>query len=105
MAVVLVPHALSKNFWRNYASLSRRPPGRAGLTMTAVLAATVAAPALAQATVQIFGSLDVNISHTSDDGGSSAVLDQGGIIPSRLGFRGTEDWGGGLSVSFWLECH
>jgi len=91
--------------------LQVRATRRVGLTLAARLAATMAAtlatavgtPALAQSSVQIFGTLDVNITRTSSGGSSQTALDQGGVIPSRLGFRGTEDLGGGLSANFWLE--
>lgn len=76
---------------------------RASLTLAATMAAANATPALAQSSVQVFGTLDVNITRTSSGGSSLNAVDQGGIIPSRLGFRGTEDLGGGLSAGFWLE--
>lgn len=76
---------------------------RVGLCLAATLAAVSAMPAMAQSTVQVFGTLDVNITRTSSGGSSQTALDQGGVIPSRLGFRGTEDLGGGLSAGFWLE--
>lgn len=77
---------------------------RAGLTLAATVAAIfVAAPALAQSSVQIFGTLDLNITRTSAGGVSDTAMDQGGVMPSRLGFRGAEDLGGGLRASFWLE--
>ena len=42
---------------------------------------------------------------TVDNGGSATILDGGGRNQSsRLGFRGTEDLGGGLSAAFWLEA-
>jgi predicted porin len=32
-------------------------------------------------------------------------LSSGSLSTSRIGFRGTEDLGGGLAASFWLESH
>lgn len=80
-----------------------RATRRAGLTLAAAMAAATATPVLAQTSVQIFGTLDVNITHTNSGGSSQNAVDQGGVLPSRLGFRGSEDLGGGLSASFWLE--
>lgn len=63
-----------------------------------------AAGATAQSSIQIFGTMDLNISYTKGGGRSVTAMDQGAnIFPSRLGFRGTEDLGGGLAASFWLE--
>lgn len=60
--------------------------------------------ALAQSTVSIFGTVDLNITSAKSGKRSVTSMDQGGnIFPSRLGFRGTEDLGGGLAASFWLE--
>ena len=60
--------------------------------------------ALAQSGVSIFGTLDMNLTYAKSGASSVKSMDQGGnIFPSRLGFRGTEDLGGGLAASFWLE--
>ena len=54
--------------------------------------------------VSVFGTLDLNATYTRAGGKSRKAMDQGGnIFPSRLGFRGTEDLGDGLSAGFWLE--
>jgi predicted porin len=60
---------------------------------------------MAQSTVTVFGTLDLNATATRAGGRTVKAIDQGGnIFPSRLGFRGTEDMGGGLSAGFWLEA-
>lgn len=72
------------------------------LIALAVMAAAGAASA--QSSVTLFGIVDVAISRYSVNGGSSVTgLTNSGYNSSRLGFRGTEDLGGGLSASFWLE--
>lgn len=53
--------------------------------------------------VQVFGLLDLNIGHYTGGGVSQTVMGTDGYQSSRLGFRGTEDLGGGLAASFWLE--
>ena len=68
----------------------------------AVLVAS--AGAMAQSAVTIFGVVDVAMTRVSGDGAGSRIgLSSGSSAPSRLGFRGTEDLGGGLSAGFWLE--
>ncbi|MGQ2998321.1 porin [Variovorax sp.] len=58
----------------------------------------------AQSSVQVFGTVDLNFTYSKAGGKSVRAMDQGGnIFPSRLGFRGSEDLGGGLVASFWLE--
>jgi predicted porin len=59
----------------------------------------------AQATVELFGLLDIGYLYTSADGnGSVSSINTDGNTSSRLGFRGTEDLGGGLKAAFWLEA-
>lgn len=72
------------------------------LIALAVMAAAGAASA--QSSVTLFGIVDVAISRYDVDGGDAVTkLTNSGYNSSRLGFRGTEDLGGGLSASFWLE--
>jgi predicted porin len=57
----------------------------------------------AQSSVTVFGLLDVSVAHFGGDGPSFTGVSTDGYQSSRLGFRGVEDLGGGLSASFWLE--
>ncbi|MBB3175819.1 porin [Variovorax sp. Sphag1AA] len=58
----------------------------------------------AQSSITMFGVMDVGVQYTKGDGvGSRTALSNGGLSTSRLGFRGTEDLGGDLRASFWLE--
>lgn len=58
----------------------------------------------AQSTATLFGTLDLNYTVTRAGGRTVRAMDQGGnLLPSRLGVRSSEDLGGGLSASFWLE--
>jgi predicted porin len=59
--------------------------------------------ASAQSSVTLFGVIDAGIARISASGAHSIGLASGGSSTSRLGFRGTEDLGGGLAASFWLE--
>ncbi|MEJ7687058.1 MAG: porin [Variovorax sp.] len=91
-------------------------------TSIALAVFAASASAYAQSSVTIFGIVDAAVSHYSVKSVSSGVppigspaplvssvqrsqtaLSSGGYLPSRLGFRGDEDLGGGLSAGFWLE--
>ncbi|MDM0032883.1 porin [Variovorax sp. J22P271] len=95
-------------------------------SLVALAALAVAGIASAQSSVTLFGVVDATISgfsNKSEDKNtptlaslanqtfvnrgtattSQTVLRNSGYNSSRLGFRGTEDLGGGLAASFWLE--
>ncbi len=91
------------------------------LITLAVLAAAGAASA--QSSVTLFGVVDTSISRYTTESTfysstlfavpplgapasvkrSQTALSRNGYNSNRLGFRGTEDLGGGLAASFWLE--
>jgi len=76
------------------------------LIALAVLAAA-AGSASAQSSVTLFGIVDATITYGRATGAGEAsrwALANSGYNSSRLGFRGTEDLGGGMSASFWLEA-
>ncbi len=94
-------------------------------SLVALAALAVAGVASAQSSVTLFGVVDASISHYetssryvntnplfvpvagvdySNRKQSQTVLANSGYNSSRLGFRGTEDLGGGLAASFWLEA-
>jgi predicted porin len=73
------------------------------LIATAALA-MVAGTAQAQSSVTVYGIVDAGV--VSVDGnaaGRYTGVSSGGLAASRLGFRGTEDLGGGLTANFNLE--
>lgn len=73
-------------------------------SLIALAALAAAGAASAQSSVTLFGIVDVNVSYQKTSGGEkNTFLSNSGYNSSRLGFRGTEDLGGGLSASFWLE--
>lgn len=73
-------------------------------SLIALAALAAAGVASAQSSVTLFGVVDAAVSHYSVAGGQSFTgLTHSGYNSSRLGFRGTEDLGGGMSASFWLE--
>lgn len=67
------------------------------------IAAAAAVSAQAQSSVTVFGILDASVRNVKNGGSDVSTLSSGGINSSRLGFRGTEDLGGGLRAGFWLE--
>ncbi|MES2188099.1 MAG: porin [Pseudomonadota bacterium] len=58
----------------------------------------------AQSSVLLYGVMDMGLQRTVA-GGNGAVnaLSSAGLTTSRIGFRGTEDLGGGLAAGFMLE--
>ncbi len=66
------------------------------------LAAAAAVPAHAQSNVTVFGVLDLAARNVKNDA-SQKQLAASGLTTSRIGFRGTEDLGGGLKAHFWIE--
>lgn len=56
------------------------------------------------ANVTLFGVVDANVQRFSASGAPSvARVGSDGLTTSRYGLRGTEDLGGGMRASFWLE--
>ncbi|MDM0117948.1 porin [Variovorax sp. J22R133] len=81
----------------------------------AIIALTVLSTggASAQSSVTLFGVIDATVSYYSSKSEtpsgigvttSSTMQNSSGYAGSRLGFRGTEDLGGGAAASFWLEA-
>lgn len=67
-------------------------------TLIALAAVAATGAAFAQSSVTIYGKVDVSLEKAN--GSSAAVGDPHG---SRLGFKGSEDLGGGLKANFQLE--
>lgn len=71
------------------------------------LSATAGSVALAQSAVQVYGIVDSGVAHitNADAAGRSVtkVPSLTGSLPSRIGFKGTEDLGNGLQAFFVLE--
>ncbi len=96
-------------------------------SLVALAALAVAGVASAQSSVTLFGVVDASVSgyynksenltqptfaqlltpgfqYTNSIKYSQTTLSNSGYNSSRIGFRGTEDLGGGLAASFWLEA-
>jgi len=74
---------------------------------TASLLAAAATGANAQTNVTLYGVIDTGVEYITNVGGGDSLTRMptltGGQLPSRFGFRGTEDMGGGLKAVFTLE--
>jgi predicted porin len=69
-----------------------------------LLALTAVAPlAHAQSSVQIFGIIDAGLGHYSTGGTSVNRLENNGVSPTFLAFKGIEDLGGGMGAYFYLD--
>jgi predicted porin len=83
-------------------------------TLTAFAALAACGLASAQSSVTLFGVVDAGVTYQSATSRdpltgesikqSKTSLSNSGYNSSRIGFRGTEDLGGGLAASFWLEA-
>ncbi len=67
------------------------------------VAGLVSAPVFAQSNIQIYGIADAYFKAGDFMGDSTMGVDSGGLMGSRLGFRGEEDLGSGLKAVFLLE--
>ncbi|WP_043289102.1 porin [Paraburkholderia oxyphila] len=58
----------------------------------------------AQSSVTLYGTIDDGVNYVSNEGGGKAVqMVSGTLFGNRLGFKGTEDLGGGTNAFFTLE--
>ena len=74
-------------------------------SLIALAAVAATGAAMAQSTVTVWGVVDAAVSKGSVSGGNSVTrLVGSGISSSQLGFRGSEDMGGGMRANFWLEA-
>lgn len=72
------------------------------------LAAVAATSAFAQSSVTLYGVLDIGYKATEQKAAAGLVnktsgVHDGGLAGPRIGFRGTEDLGGGLKANFVIE--
>jgi len=59
--------------------------------------------ASAQSSVTLFGVVDLSVNSIKNGNTTVKRMDNNQLNSNRLGFRGTEDLGGGMSAGFWLE--
>lgn len=81
-----------------------RPPFN--LAALCAVVAVLPGAAMAQSSVTIYGIMDVTVRYADNaaaNGDSIKTVGDGAYTGSRLGFRGTEDLGGGLKAFFNIE--
>ncbi|HEY0844293.1 MAG TPA: porin [Noviherbaspirillum sp.] len=71
--------------------------------MTALIGCCCAMPALAQTSLSVYGIADAGVQVSRFGNGTQTSLSSGIADGSRLGFKGTEDLGGGYKAIFTLE--
>lgn len=64
---------------------------------------SIATLAQAQSNITVYGVVDLGIAHENNGKTSVTRMDSGNLNGSRLGFKGSEDLGDGLSAIFQLE--
>ncbi|HEV7454671.1 MAG TPA: porin, partial [Candidatus Saccharimonadales bacterium] len=72
--------------------------------LVALIGAGLAAPVLAQSNITIYGIADTGIQVSRFGNGTQYNMASGIADGSRLGFKGTEDIGGGYKAIFTLEA-
>lgn len=74
------------------------------LLVAALALGAATGPALAQSSLQVYGSVDAGVDFiTNAGGGHMTAMNTGRRSPDRFGFRSTEDLGDGLAAFFRLE--
>ncbi len=72
--------------------------------LIATAAMAMVAGAQAQSSVTVYGNVDLNwASGETGSTGANSAMGESGLSTSRIGFKGTEDLGGGLKAEFQLE--
>ncbi|MEI8326504.1 MAG: porin, partial [Betaproteobacteria bacterium] len=64
------------------------------------LAALAATGAFAQSSVTLYGAVDASFEHDAGNGLTLNRMNNSNLGSSKLGFKGTEDLGGGLTAVF-----
>ena len=73
--------------------------------LAALAAVAAATGAFAQSSVTLWGVVDVGMgNYKANDGKTATKMTTSNLSSSQLGFKGTEDLGGGLKAGFWLEA-
>ena len=78
-------------------------------SLVALAALAVVGVASAQSSVTLFGIVDTGLNYSTNKNAAGVTAKRtsmvsGANMTSRFGMRGTEDLGGGLAASFWLEA-
>lgn len=66
---------------------------------------TASAQSTPGSSIAVFGVIDARVMYAKTSAGDLWQVGSGGTTSTRLGFRGVEDLGGGMSASFWIESN
>ncbi len=72
-------------------------------TLLALAAVAASSAAFAQSSVSLYGVVDASLESVKGSDNTVSRVSSDNLATSRLGFRGTEDLGGGLKANFVLE--
>lgn len=72
-------------------------------SLIALAALAASGAVFAQSSVTLFGVVDLAYQRVKTNAGTLSGITPSSNSSSRIGFRGVEDLGGGMSASFWLE--
>jgi predicted porin len=91
--------------WSNNRSETAEDPTMTKLSLAAAIAAcALAGTAQAQSSASVYGLLDIGVGQFQSAGADKVWrADSGNMTTSFLGFRGSEDLGGGLKAKFVIE--
>ena len=102
--IFLPDHITHRDTMKTTSMHTPAPASALATALVALLGLSNLAQAQSSSSVTVFGIADSALRHVSNEGrGSINSLVSGSNSTSRLGFRGTEDLGSGLSASFHLE--
>jgi len=73
-------------------------------SLIALAALAASGAVFAQSSVTLFGVVDLAYERVNTNTGTISGIAPSANSSSRIGFRGVEDLGGGMSASFWLEA-
>jgi predicted porin len=73
-------------------------------SLIALAALAASGAVFAQSSVTLFGVVDLAYERVKTNAGTISGIAPSANSSSRLGFRGVEDLGGGMSAGFWLEA-
>ncbi|WP_374257403.1 porin [Aquabacterium sp.] len=72
-------------------------------TLLALAAIAASSAAFAQSSVTLYGVMDASVESVKANGSTVTRVSSDNLATSRIGFKGTEDFGGGLKANFALE--
>src|SRR5450830_1025301 len=94
-------HGANVVWFEGVAMITYKGVGMKKIALAATVLSTLSCTAYAQSNVTIYGIVDSSVRNSTNEnatGGSKVQLAGGPLSGSRIGFKGTEDLGGGMSA-------